>query len=452
MLRSRLLYVIPALAAVLVAIVLLGPGQMRSVHAAKILATGDSLLSMRVEVVESFDGIETPAGTRQLSLFVGAEAAARWSGTTDADGVAEITLDSPLPAGSEVRLVSGEEALASGKLGSTVEPATVEVRTTPYTLDGGITLRVGAERGVLVTPFSDRVRIVLTRDAKPLETTIKVTTISADPSELTVSTNARGEGTLKIVPLGQPVILSMEILVDGKPREAEVMLPVQMSGMYVAPDLDGGRAVVISPGPRDKAYLSFHGPSGRTGGALVPLALDPQGFYRGLSDVEIPADTIAVVASAEADEKGRSTVVWPRPGTLGTASAPHVTVSLDGLKERIAREKRRASIVRTVTVAGVSAAAALELAILLWAGGRARRRLADFTRKMDDQPDEETGRTAAELEDELNAPDLVGHSKVADETGSKPGRRGGVEHWILIGAICALVAVSFGAVAMLVLR
>ena len=55
MLRRRLLYVIPALAAVLVAIVLLGPGQMRSVHAARILTTGDSLRSMRVEVVEAYD-------------------------------------------------------------------------------------------------------------------------------------------------------------------------------------------------------------------------------------------------------------------------------------------------------------------------------------------------------------------------------------------------------------
>ncbi|NUP07666.1 MAG: hypothetical protein HOW73_16585 [Polyangiaceae bacterium] len=444
MLRRRLLYVIPAVATLLVAAVLLGPAQARSVTVARLLASGSDVRSARIVVVERAEGIERPWPNAKVSLFVGDEATARWSGATDSEGIADVSFDAPVPAGAPVRIVSEGQVLATGTLATSEGSPILEERAPAATVQGGgVVVRVAPERGALVPPFAERVRVLVTRAGQPVAASLKVSALSAEPSETTTSTNDEGVAELSLTPLANPIMLSLEVRGDAV-ADAEASIGIRMSGVFVAPELDGGRVTVTSPVPRDRVYLSFYDDRARTSGCSVDLTKDEQGFFRGTCGVEMPAETLAVVASGEPNEKGPSTVVWPAPGRKGTAGAPLLDVALDGTRARVGAERRRVSIVRTATVAGLCAAAAIELALLLWTGRRERRRLSNFAAVLDQEM-----KDAAEQ----NAAAVVSDSQTEAVIQPIPPKTAvGVSQRLLVVTICALVVLSFAMIAVLVLR
>lgn len=452
MLRRRLIYVVPALATAVVAVVLLGPGQSRPVTAVRVLASGGELRSLRLSALERFEGQEAPLADIAVELTVIGESTPRWLGRTDETGAAEALIDPPLSPGDRVRLSHGEDVLAEGELTGSSDEARVERRSVVATVQGSdLTLRVAPERGVLVPPFVERVRLTLARGGAPLAAELKVSALSADVTEATVTTGPRGEGAFSMMPLAQPVMLSFEVRGEGIEADAQASLDVVSSGMYIEPELDDGRIRVTSPGPRDRAFLSFYDDRGRARGSIVTLAKDERGFFRGTSIEAMPVGTIAIVASGDANEKGPSTVAWPAPGHIGRATAPELTLALDGVPPRADAEQKRVSAVRTVTVLGLCAAAAFELALLLWTGRRERMRLDVFSKTFE----EETRRGRKQ-----NASDRVSYSDEirSDEgepgDGAAPGPQASVivSHRVLLGTICVLVLLSFAAIAGLVLR
>lgn len=444
--RRHLLIVVPAAATVLVAVVLLGPGQLRPVRAARVFAAGDELRAVRVITVTRDERREEPLAGEHFALFVDGEANARWTGAAGPGGVTEIVLDPPLPAATVLRVATGSEVLALGRATPTGDPPRREQGTVARLGSGALRLRVDLERGQLVPPFAERVHLRLTLANAPAAGEVTFSAVSADPSEGTLTVDPQGHASFEITPLAQPVQLSFEARAGAAKLSGNATLPVTMSGMYVAPRLRDGHLDVVSSGPRNIAFLSFFDERGRASGAIVPLAMDERGFFRGTAQVPGHAVT-AITASAEPHEKGQSTTIWPMAGEPGAMTVPLLGPALDGTAAALARERRRVSIVRTATVVALSIAALLELVLLFWSGRSEGARVARLAAEMADGDGADAG---ADPQGELDAGGGVPHAREAPavagraRAASLAAQRG----WIL--AIAALVLLSFVAIAALV--
>ncbi len=384
MLRRGALFVVPAIATAIVALVLLGPGRTREIHAVRLMVTDAAPRSLRLISHVRRELGDSPVALSDLSLWVEGESSPRWSGNTNERGVAELVLSDPLPAGSKLRIVRAAEILAEGEIGvdSTAVAKRRDVRVGHLT-QNGLELSVTIERGVLVASFKDRLLISLKQGDAGASCPIKVSAISAEPADAALTPGPDGSAALELTPLAQPVQLSLTASCPGRTLEGEVVIPVAMSGLFLSPVVVDGQLEVVSPGPRKAAFLSFHPASGRSGGATIELHEDERGFFRGTAPLDLPRDLEAVVASGELSETGPSTVVWPAPGTRGTATAPTLVTALDGMAQAAARERKRAAGYRMIAVVALSIAALLEIALLLWAGRtdkRERQRLAALVR------------------------------------------------------------------------
>lgn len=432
--RRRLLYVIPAATALLVAGILLGPGQERSVRVARLLSSGGRPSALRIVTVERYEGHEARQGLDGLELWVKGEARPRWTGTTGANGVAEIELERALSPEDRVEVRSHGEIVAAGGVPPSDAGATVSTRAFASQAEGGgYSVRAMPERGAWVPPFAERIVLQVTKDGAPWTGTAKVSALSAEPAESEVAIDAAGTGSVELTAIAQPVMLSFEIPSadpQGAPIGLELSIPIHMSGMHVAA-APGDALLLSSPGPRDVAFVSFWSATSRIGGAVVPLEKDDRGFHRGT--VLAPPDAIAIVASGEANEAGPSTTTWPRPGKLGLASAPPLAVAVDGTREAVAKERRRVSFVRIGTVGVLCAAAAIELALLLWTGRRERQRIARLSRALEEG-------------------DVPEEGDAIDGTVAGPATSISVSQRLLIVTVCALVVLAFAMTAALVLR
>ncbi len=357
---------IPAATAVLVAGILLGPGQERSVEVARLLSAGGDPSALRIVTVERYGGHEARRGMDGLELWVHGEARPRWAGATGANGVTEIQLERPLDPADRVEVRRRGEIIAAGALPRSEAAASVSNRAFASQAEGGgFTVRAMPERGAWVPPFAERVALQVTKDGAPWAGTAKVSALSAEPAESEVTIDATGGGSVELTAIAQPVMLSFEI----------------------------------------------------------PSA-DPR-------------------------------------------SAPVLAVAVDGTREAVARERRRVSFVRIGTVGVLCAAAAIELALLLWTGRRERRRIASLSRALaeGDLPEEEEAAPDARVEDAVaiarpasihprRADALAAPSQAAPLQEELRRARGGisVSQRLLLVTVCALVILAFAMTAALVLR
>lgn len=389
--------------------------------------------SLRLVTTERLEGQEVAKPGTELAVFVGGESSPRWRGRTGSSGVAELQLDPPLAQDDVVRVVSGDAALVEGRLDEKLIAVEGSARIADKAVtaqSGTLTLRLAPERGLLVPPFAERVRVRLTDNGLPLSGTFKMTAISADPGEADVSFEL-GHATLDVTAIMQPVRLSFERSAAQGGASIEAALPVSMTGVYLAPTLQDDALVVMSPGPRARAYLSFHDRDKRIGGELVELALDDRGFFRGHSAAPPPEGTMVIVASGEANEGGSSTAAWPAPGLTGTATAPELKLALDGTRQQLERQRQRARLVRTLAVGVVALAAVLELALLFLAAKQERARLARLGKLLEAEG--------------VSDPDDISGPAVPHPPASR-------DPLVLVTALGALVLLSFAGIAVLVLR
>ncbi len=432
MLRRHLLAVIPAAATAIVAFVLLGPGQARAVRAARVLAASGEQASFRLSVVSRDEGRDDPASFEDVALFVDGESAPRWHGRLEA-GVAEVVLERPLEAGSEISIRAGEETLAHGQPTQPVASVAKRGHARAATFESDkLTLAIEVNRGALVPPFSERVRVTLLDAGVPAtQAAIAFTSVSAEPAQGKLVPNEKGEVTIDLVALAQPVLLSVEAKVGERTVAGEAMLPVSMSGIYLAPDPKDGALEIVSPGPRKVAFVSLYDERGRQTGGVVPLSVDEKGFARGSIRLEPQRETVAIVVSGEPTEKGPSTVAWPPPGASGAVEAPRLELVLDGMGDAVAREQKRIGRVRTLAIVALSLSAAFEIALLLWAGQRERKSLAALGVQLAESDPWE-----------------------ADGNGAEPPKTAAIgnRQVVLLASIAALVVLVFVAVAQFVVR
>ena len=413
--RRRLVLALPALATVLVVVVLFGPGQERPIRAARVMAAGDEpggARSLRIETIERGAPIPKPVGVPDLSLFVAGQDSPIWTGETGPTGVVEAKPTTPVEPGSTVTLRSGGQTLARGTLRpSPGPPPSVVPGSLTGVAEGDLDVTAQVSTGVLVPSLPGVVSVDVQEGSRPVavgKLTGRAT--SVEPAALEAEVRD-GRALVTLTVIAPPAVLELEAEAGGRRGTLRVELPALMGAIGATATND--RLTLVSPAPRDVAFVSLFDRRGRIGGGVVDLRPSPDGFFRG--EMPLQPRVHALTVASDAHETGAATATWPGPESVGAATAPHLAVVLDGMPQAVASEAARLSAVRTATTAALSLAAALEIALLLWTRQRARGALAP------------------------GAPEELSRAEAA----SRPG-------WGFLAAISALVLLALAAVVGLV--
>lgn len=397
---------LPTAAVVTAAIVFLGPGKPRAALGARVWGSPLSLerapLAVRIEGIRRLYGVDdaaAPGDMRALSLDVrdaSGAALGLWSGDAGPDGVAEALVSAASARGPlDVRVRRGDVLLAEGRIERRSQALEGIVRGSGDI--GGVSrgdraARVEVVRGQMVAPFEEEVRVtVLPGEGAPFaEDAAGEVSIEASPASTQAASGVEvrppratagrgGSATFWVKPTAYNVELSLKIHdTSGHQGEWEGNLPVVPGAMWLDPSGQPGEITIVSPAPRERAYTSFYTEGGRVFGAVIPLARDEAGFYRGR--LATPADLLAakdlrVVVAGDAYERGVGTVAWPIAPPEGKAPLARVELLIDGMPAAEAREKARAGSARTVGVLVIGLAAALEVLLLLIQSRASQRRL-----------------------------------------------------------------------------
>lgn len=379
-LYRRLLLTLPAMATLLVIVVLLGPGQPRTVSAVRALGVSEpdrTVGSLRLVAIRRDGAREEPLAGRELTVFVDDERS--WSGSTDATGTAEVTFSPALPPSARVRVVdrAGSPLLDGTLSAEAVAPEGPSLGWLPGRSTGELTVAARVVRGPVVPPFPTRVRFFAGKDlfdgatfqpSQELPGKVDVTVRGGEPAKAVVVVGPDEPSELEITPIFEPLEIEVDFRSeDGRTGKLASTAPIVMSGFGVD---DGHELVIASQAPRPFAFASFYDGSARVGGAVVPLTEAPDGFFKGR--VERPGRTTAVVIASDPSERGRSTVTWPLGGTVGIPARPQLVELAEGFTMTTDVERQRLRRVRAATVAMLALAAFAEIALLLVVG-RARR-------------------------------------------------------------------------------
>lgn len=374
------LYVMPSVAVVAMAALVLGPGRERPATGARVWgvpADGARVLALRLETMERQYGSDRamPVDPIDVTIAQGGKTLGSWTGSSGDDGVAEVRIETaePLAGQVEVRASSGRRALADGvvTLGS-IEPLRFEERAVEGKAEGDVKLAVSIARGVLAAPFAGVVRVKGTVGGAPatgelLALTVQGADLDEDATKGLVL-DANGEASIVLTPTWHSVELRISAasqVEHGEPQGSwQGGLPVQPGALWLR--MRGDVAEVLSPVPRDRIYVSALGERGRVLGAIVPVQKDASGFYVGtlpLADVT-RLGAAAMTLAGDPEELGSGTVTFPIARTVAVKEPPRVAMLIDGVPfaERI--EKKRAALARMVSV-GVAFLAAVFEAILL---------------------------------------------------------------------------------------
>jgi hypothetical protein len=378
--------VLPTASVLVAALVFLGPGAVRPALGARIYggpAEGARSLSLRVEVVRSLYEVVDGGGAQGLVVEASApgQALGAWRGSTGPDGIAEVRLDAgaPLAGPLAIRVTAGGERprlLAGGEIAlGQPPPARVEPGSVAGTQRGDLDLVVVASRGLLAAPFPEVVR-VLVSPAGRAELELSGPGLDLSPAKQT--TDERGVATFRVAALAHDVELTLAARSGERTARWEGTLPVVPGAMWLSPPAPGGGALaLLSPVPRERAYVSFWTEEGRVAGAVVPLARDARGFYAGeVRAPELPAARVLYATVAgDPVELGSGTAAWPiRPAEGAVAHRP-IGLLFDGLPGALGREQQRAWATRRAGLVLIGVAALAEVLLLFLTGRASQRRL-----------------------------------------------------------------------------
>src|SRR4051812_44863678 len=118
---GRAIYILPALAVAMAALVMLGPGAARPALGARVVGSpraGGRVLGLRLEVVRSLFGVEDAASAPALHVVAVTRdgPVGEWDGATDGDGIAEVRIgaSSPIEGAVAVHVTTQGRLLVEG--------------------------------------------------------------------------------------------------------------------------------------------------------------------------------------------------------------------------------------------------------------------------------------------------------------------------------------------------
>lgn len=392
MLDRLAIYGVPLLAGIVVAAVLLGPGQERPVTGARVrgvLVSSARQYAVRVETVRHYAERFHPMPTAALRLewLRAGRVIGTWNGASDAQGIAEAQgkTEEDLGEAVELRVVDGqEELLCQG----TAKPGP-ELRRLVWpdlTLERAeeqepVEVAVVLPRSAAVPPFPEALRV---------DAAVRRQAATGGPSDATPRLRLSAEGA-ELGRAGDPVrrrcseqgcvyrwtvdvtaqALTVELSADvetatGQRGHWEGLLPVAVGGLWLDPaGIDGDRLAVRSATPRHVAYVSLLGTQGRLWGSPVALREDERGYASG--EVPLPpsgSEALVAVLSSDATEPIGATVAWPLRPDAASLQSVRLEVLADGLPAAIAREKKRERGARRPAYGLILAAGFFELLYL----------------------------------------------------------------------------------------
>jgi hypothetical protein len=440
-------FVLPVFSVLVAALVFLGPGALHPAAAARVRgapADGARVAALRVEVVQSWVDVvdATPAEDLVVEATAPGQTLTTWRGAAGADGVADVRLEAgaPLRGPIAVKITArgphGPRLLAGGEIAlARPEPAFVQLGSLRGNTKGDLAVRVDAARGVMASPFAETVRVTVAPAGLdvPLgrRAELELGGAGVDVTPDRVTTDDRGVASVLVKALAHNVELSITARAGDKTGRWEGVLPVVPGAIWLDPSSTNGSLTLVSPSPRERAYLSLWTEEGRTSGAVVPLARDGLGFFRGQVSLPLPEGRV-VYATVAGDplEQGSATVAWPlRPAEGAVAARRPLGLLLDGVPAALAREKQRAWSARRAGLVLIGIAALAEVLLLLFQSRASQRR----------------------LEEHLSAASSAGEGSPALSAEDRARLLGAArEHPMLRAALgVALVALSFALVAAL---
>jgi hypothetical protein len=400
MLGRSAIVVIPTVAVAVTAMVLLGPGAGRASVGVRLrgAAIEGKVLAFRLEGIRRYYAVEEPIALDELRVdaVAGGAQLGTWTGSTGADGVAEVEIVSPAPAMGSVELLitrKGSQLLGQCSVPlRAAEPLGPRIGVVPGTTQGErpLLLRIEVARGILAAPFAEelRVRVSESRDPeRPVRAELTLSALGADlfegpgtqgapQSPLVLHGDERGPARFTLRPLAHQVDLSIRARQGELSGAWEGTLPVVPGAIWLDP-AHGPMLTLVSPSPRDRAYLSFWTEAGRIGGAAVPLTRDAQGFHRGQVSAPPEANARVLFATVAGDpqEKGAGTVAWPIAPREGVVLPRPLELLFDGMPAADAREHARAWEARRAGLVVVVAAALVEVLLIMLRNRSAQKTL-----------------------------------------------------------------------------
>ncbi len=400
MLGRTAIVVIPTVAVAVTALVLLGPGALRPAMGVRLRGvpwSGSQVVTFRLEAVKSLYDVDdvTALDGIHVDAVAGGARLGTWSGDADTDGIAEVRLESSTPIEGPLGVVVTRNGvlLAKGTIPlRPAEPITIHRGILAGTAQGDLAIQVEAVRGALAAPFPETLAFTVTEilGGAPVQADLELAVLGAEvyaPGSATntggeaipyrLTTNDRGKARAVIKPLSHDVNLTITAKTLEKKGSWDGLLPVVPGAAWIDPAGGLGPLTVVSPAPHAFAYLSFWSEAGRVAGASVPLAKEPDGFYRARVNPPLPASARILYASVAGDplEMGAGTVAWPlRPAEAAVTTRPFELL-LDGIPAAREHEKGRAWTARRAGLAVIAAAALAEIALLLYRSRASQRKL-----------------------------------------------------------------------------
>jgi hypothetical protein len=389
-------FLLPVASVLVAALVFLGPGALRPALGARVRglpAEGAHAVAVRVEVVKSLYEVVDVAGVQELLVEGTApgQTLRAWHGSTGPDGIAEVTLTASAPLRGPVAVAvtalgPHPKLLAGGEMALGPPPRTsVQLGRLAGGARGDLEIHVDVSRGYLAAPFPEAVRVTVSPRGldTPLDrrAEIELSGPGLDFSETKRAADAHGVALFRIKALAHQVDLTVTARLGDKSAVWEGTLPVVPGAMWLSPPpgapATGGPLALLSPAPRERAYVSFWTEEGRVAGAIVPLARDPLGFYAGeVTPPDLPGARILYATLAgDPVEQGAGTVAWPIRPDEGAVVPQPLALLLDGLPTGLDREKQRASATRRAGLWLIGAAALAEVLLLLVASRASQRKL-----------------------------------------------------------------------------
>ncbi len=361
MLRALML-VLPTLAAFAVGWAVLIAGAPRPVEAARLFGgpnrpgqTDASWLLQRVATLRGDPHPAAPGLTRVIVSQAGRELG-RWQGETGPEGFAEVALalQAPLTRSVLQLRVEASEGAVLGRASLAVGQAPWGRRGTrqlPGKREGELKINASLPAGTLAVPFSEQLTIEVEEatSARPVagaELSLQLdgaTLVGADRPPLALVTDGDGRATTEIVPEHHAIVLRIEARRES--RHGSFYGPVPVTPGAMALRRNGSALDVLSPIPREIAFVSFISERRRLAGAVVHLETTREGLARG--SIEPPSglpEATWVVLSSEPDKSSSGAIAWPLPNAAPAAPPPlfaRDSLVLDGLGEARTRERRR---------------------------------------------------------------------------------------------------------------
>jgi len=406
------LLAVPSVAMVVVGFAMFGPGAVQPFDGARIRGgptRGLRHLSWRVFVLQRFRGIDSTRNVGPIAVrarHASAPEVVAQCRPRDG-GICDISLDFAAEISGPIHAVvtTDEDGaiLAEGNLeGNAAEwardrghPARLGEQTS-----GNLSVDVAARRGVFAAPFRDDLVVTVRNGETPLAdaqvtlrtdgAAIEGVAASNDPeASLTLVSSDRGEVRFGVTPLIHTVAIDIDVTALGGSVAWHGVLPVVPGAIWLNPmSYANGSIAVVTPVPREVAYVTLATPSARLWGGVIPLGSnDTRGFSHGAIGWPILArapeigerEPIWITVSSDPLQTSAGTVGWPDarlswpvPPTAILDERPfRDQLLLDGMPAAEKRDQERRYRARALAAVALGAAAVIE-GVLLAHGSGAR--------------------------------------------------------------------------------